>query len=147
MDVSSFNNGIFVFFRLKKIRQTSAKVFNLKQNLVFPESSSETHSNSLALTHGYSNINKPAVNFISRLFPLLYFLQGCGGPEQTNNDSLLKNEEFPSLGIVDEENPFLKNKKKTIYESADLIFHLLIMWNKLEIKIEDIAEELEKRKK
>ena len=41
----------------------------------------------------------------------------------------------------------LKNKKKTIYESADLIFHLLIMWNKLEIKIEDIAEELEKRKK
>ena len=30
----------------------------------------------------------------------------------------------------------LKNKKKTIYESADLIFHLLIMWNKLEIKIE-----------
>ena len=41
----------------------------------------------------------------------------------------------------------LKNKQKTIYESADLIFHLLIMWNKLEIKIEDIAEELEKRKK
>ncbi len=41
----------------------------------------------------------------------------------------------------------LKNKKKTISESADLIFHLLVMWNKLEIKIEDIAEELEKRKK
>ena len=41
----------------------------------------------------------------------------------------------------------LKNKQKTIYESADLIFHLLLMWNKLEIKIEDIAEELEKRKK
>ena len=41
----------------------------------------------------------------------------------------------------------LKNKQKTIYESADLVFHLLIMWNKLEIKIEDIAEELEKRKK
>ena len=41
----------------------------------------------------------------------------------------------------------LKNKQKTIYESADLIFHLLVMWNKLEIKIEDIAEELEKRKK
>ena len=41
----------------------------------------------------------------------------------------------------------LKNKQKTIYESADLIFHLLLMWNKLEIKTEDIAEELEKRKK
>ena len=34
----------------------------------------------------------------------------------------------------------LKNKQKTIYESADLIFHLLIMWNKLEIKIEDNGE-------
>ena len=53
------------------------------------------------------------MNFISRLFPLLYFLQGCGQPEQTNDDSLLKNEEFPSLEIVDEENLFSKNKKKT----------------------------------
>ena len=41
----------------------------------------------------------------------------------------------------------LKNKKRTIYESADLIFHLLVMWNRLDIKIEEIAEELEKRKK
>ena len=41
----------------------------------------------------------------------------------------------------------LKNKKRTIYESADLIFHLLVMWNRLDIKIEDLAEELERRKK
>ena len=41
----------------------------------------------------------------------------------------------------------LKNKKRTIYESADLIFHLLVMWNRLDIKIEEIAEELERRKK
>ena len=41
----------------------------------------------------------------------------------------------------------LKKKKRTIYESADLIFHLLVMWNRLDIKIEEIAEELERRKK
>ena len=41
----------------------------------------------------------------------------------------------------------LKNKKRTIYESADLLYHLLVMWNKLNIKLEDIAEELNKRKK
>ena len=41
----------------------------------------------------------------------------------------------------------LKNKKRTIYESADLLYHLLVMWNKLNINLEDIAEELDKRKK
>ncbi len=41
----------------------------------------------------------------------------------------------------------LKNKKRTIYESADLIYHLLVMWNKLDITLDEVAEELEKRKK
>ncbi len=41
----------------------------------------------------------------------------------------------------------LKNKNRTIYESADLIYHLLVMWNKLDITLDEIAEELEKRKK
>ena len=41
----------------------------------------------------------------------------------------------------------LKNKKKTISESADLIFHLLVMWNKLDIALDEIAQELERRKK
>jgi len=40
-----------------------------------------------------------------------------------------------------------KNKKRTIYESADLIYHLLVMWNKLDITLDEVAEELEKRKK
>ncbi|RPH03832.1 MAG: hypothetical protein CBC53_007130 [Alphaproteobacteria bacterium TMED93] len=38
-------------------------------------------------------------------------------------------------------------KKKTIYESADLLYHLLIVWSKLNIKLEDIAKELYNRKK
>ncbi len=41
----------------------------------------------------------------------------------------------------------LKNKKKTIYESADLIYHLLVMWKRLDIRLVEIAEELDKRKK
>ncbi len=41
----------------------------------------------------------------------------------------------------------LKNKKRTIYESADLLYHLLIMWNRLDISLQDIAIELNRRKK
>ena len=41
----------------------------------------------------------------------------------------------------------LKNKKKTIHESADLLYHLLVMWNKLNINLEDIAKELNRRRK
>ena len=39
-----------------------------------------------------------------------------------------------------------KNKKQVIYESADLIFHLLVLWKKLDIECLDIAEELMRRK-
>lgn len=41
----------------------------------------------------------------------------------------------------------LKDKKQTISESADLFFHLMLLWNKLEIKEEDVAKELSRRKK
>ena len=37
-------------------------------------------------------------------------------------------------------------KKQVIYESADLIFHLLVLWKKLNIKKSDIAKELLRRK-
>ena len=40
-----------------------------------------------------------------------------------------------------------KKKKQVIYESADLVFHLLVLWKKLNIKKNDIAEELLRRKK
>ena len=39
-----------------------------------------------------------------------------------------------------------KKKKQVIYESADLVFHLLVLWKKLNIKKNDIAEELLRRK-
>ena len=34
------------------------------------------------------------------------------------------------------------SKQQVIYESADLIFHLMVLWKKLKIKNDDIAEEL-----
>ena len=40
-----------------------------------------------------------------------------------------------------------KKKKQVIYESADLIFHLLVLWKKLGIKNNDVAKELLRRKK
>ena len=40
-----------------------------------------------------------------------------------------------------------KKKKQVINESADLVFHLLVLWTKLNIKKNDIAKELLRRKK
>ena len=40
-----------------------------------------------------------------------------------------------------------KKKKEVIYESADLVFHLLVLWSKLNIKTNEVAEELLRRKK
>ncbi len=39
-----------------------------------------------------------------------------------------------------------KKKKQVIYESADLVFHLLVLWAKLNIKKSDVAKELIRRK-
>lgn len=41
----------------------------------------------------------------------------------------------------------IKNKNETVHESADLLFHLMVLWKKLGIKLDDIAKELESRKK
>ena len=40
-----------------------------------------------------------------------------------------------------------KQKKQVVYESADLIFHLLVLWKKLNINNNETANELLKRKK
>ena len=41
----------------------------------------------------------------------------------------------------------LKDKKQAIAESADLLFHLMVLWKKLGVKEEDVAKELSRRKK
>ena len=41
----------------------------------------------------------------------------------------------------------LKDKKQIISESADLLFHLMVLWKKSGVKEEDVAKELLRRKK
>ena len=41
----------------------------------------------------------------------------------------------------------LKDKKQAIAESADLLFHLMVLWKKLGVKEEEVAKELSRRKK
>lgn len=40
-----------------------------------------------------------------------------------------------------------RNRNQIINESADLLFHLMVLWNKLDIEGNEVAEELIKRKK
>ena len=69
-------------------------------------------------------------------------------PDKSYTNKLL-NDKNLSLSKVQEELSELiesveKNTNK-IHESADLIYHLLVMWNKLDINLSDIARELKKR--
>jgi len=41
----------------------------------------------------------------------------------------------------------LKDKKQIISESADLLFHLMVLWKKSGVKEKDVAKELLRRKK
>lgn len=38
------------------------------------------------------------------------------------------------------------NKKNAISESADLLFHLFVLWSDMEIGLQDICDELEERR-
>ncbi len=40
-----------------------------------------------------------------------------------------------------------KEKDQIVYESSDLIFHMLVMFAALDISLEDIAQEMRKRRK
>ena len=40
-----------------------------------------------------------------------------------------------------------RNRNQIINESADLLFHLMVLWNKLDIEGNEVAAELIKRKK
>ena len=77
--------------------------------------------------------------------------QQLGGSGYTNK--LLKEDLNKIIQKVGEESvemiieATLKNRERTIYESADLLYHLLVLWNRLDISLEDLANELNKRKK
>ena len=86
---------------------------------------------------------------INILIFFLFFITSCSNSDEESNISsanetvIVEVEEAVEVVIAAN----LKDKKQTISESADLLFHLMLLWNKLEIKEEDIAKELLRRKK
>ena len=64
---------------------------------------------------------------------------------------LLNNPELLGKKIGEESSELIidfikKNRKGTIHESADLIYHLLVLWISIGIDPEDVWEELSNRK-
>ena len=64
---------------------------------------------------------------------------------------LLKNPEFLGKKIGEESSELIidfikKNKKGAISESADLIYHLLVLWVSIGVDPHDVWEELSNRK-
>ena len=99
------------------------------------------------------------VNKESKIAVILNYLENIINKKKNNNrnnsytKNLLEGDLNKVIQKVGEETvellieATLKNKKRTIYESADLIYHLLVMWNRLDITLDEVAEELENRKK
>ena len=71
-------------------------------------------------------------------------------PEQSYTKKLL-NDKFLSTEKVKEEIQELiesvENNSNKIHEAADVLYHLIVYLEANEIKIEDVIEELNKRKK
>ena len=38
-------------------------------------------------------------------------------------------------------------RDQLIYESADLLYHLVVLWQHLDVRLEDVAEELASRRR
>ena len=60
---------------------------------------------------------------------------------------MIKNYPFQSKEEISELIEAVEKNKNKIHESADVIYHLLVYLEANNIKIEDVMQELEKRKK
>ena len=71
-------------------------------------------------------------------------------PDKSYTNKLLNDKNLSVSKVKEEISELIeaveKNKNK-IYESADVIYHLLVYLEANNIKIEDVMQELEKRKK
>ncbi len=66
---------------------------------------------------------------------------------QKGLDSILKKiaEEATEVALAAKDDAFAANKSAVIYESCDLIFHLMVLLGHKGIKIDDIRRELTRR--
>ena len=87
---------------------------------------------------------------INELFHLLLKRKKSSG-NQSYTSYLFKNPELLAKKIGEEASELIidfikKNKQGAIKESADLIYHVLVIWISLGIKPEEIRNELSSRK-
>ncbi len=70
--------------------------------------------------------------------------------EGSYTNKLLSNKSFSKKKVLEEINELIEaveNDTNKIHEAADVFYHLIIYLEANEIKIEDVMEELNKRKK
>ena len=88
---------------------------------------------------------------LEELFEIIKERQG-GDPEKSYAAKLFKKGRFKIAQKLGEEavetviEAVADNKKEAIQESADLLFHLLVLWADMGIKPAKVMKELEKRK-
>ena len=71
-------------------------------------------------------------------------------PKQSYTKKLLNNKLLSTEKVKEEINELIKsveNNSNKIHEAADVLYHLIVYLEANEIKIEDVIEELNKRKK
>ena len=71
-------------------------------------------------------------------------------PEKSYTAKLLKDKNLSTSKVKEEINELLEsveNNTNTIHEAADVFYHLIVYLEANGVKIEDIMEELNKRKK
>ena len=70
--------------------------------------------------------------------------------EGSYTNKLLNDKSLSKKKVLEEINELIEaveNDTNKIYESADVLYHLLVYFESNGIKIEDVMEELQKRKK
>ena len=71
-------------------------------------------------------------------------------PDRSYTNKLLNDKKLSAEKVREEIKELLEAVKKNtnkIHESADVLYHLLVYWESNGIKIEDVMDELQKRKK
>ena len=71
-------------------------------------------------------------------------------PDRSYTNKLLRNKKLSAEKVREEINELLEAVEKNInkiHESADVLYHLLVYLESNGIKIEDVMDELQKRKK
>ena len=100
---------------------------------------------------GKKFLNESLINFDSRLLKNFYLNNGYYNVKINQSYAkLLNDKSLSKKKVLEEINELIEaveNDTNKIYEAADVFYHLIMYLEANEIKIEDVMEELNKRKK